>query len=264
VLKFRCPCCNTLMFVADDAAGRVIRCPQTSARVRVTGALPFDEQDWLAGADVSVLRKYLARRATRRKLRLFACACLRRLDHLLDERHRRALQAYERFADGFLSGAELVEEARSVRSDIAGLVRGRSRAEEANRGVAWLLQALQAPASSADAVRFAVAHCRIVAEWVGGWGLDAENKAQCDLFRDLFGNPFRPSPVRPEWTAWSGGTLARMAQNIYDERAFAELPVLADALEEAGCDDAQILSHCREPGEHVRGCWVLDALLGRA
>jgi hypothetical protein len=83
------------------------------------------------------------------------------------------------------------------------------------------------------------------------------------LLHDIIGNPFRPSIADPAWFAWRDGTLVWIAQTIYDERCFTDLPILADALEEAGCTHAAILAHCREPGEHVRGCWVLDLLLGK-
>ena len=63
---------------------------------------------------------------------------------------------------------------------------------------------------------------------------------------------------------WNDGTVHRVAQAIYDERAFERMPILADALEDAGCDNADILNHCRNGGEHVRGCWVIDLLLGKS
>jgi len=63
---------------------------------------------------------------------------------------------------------------------------------------------------------------------------------------------------------WHGGLLASMARRMYDSRDFSDLPVLADALEEAGCQDQDILGHCRSGGEHVRGCWVIDLLLGKS
>jgi hypothetical protein len=63
---------------------------------------------------------------------------------------------------------------------------------------------------------------------------------------------------------WNDGTVIKIAQAIYNERAFERLPILADALEDAGCDNADILRHCREPGEHMRGCWVVDLLLGKS
>jgi hypothetical protein len=83
------------------------------------------------------------------------------------------------------------------------------------------------------------------------------------LLQDVFGNPFRPLSVDPSWLIWNSGTVQKVAQAIYDERAFDRLPVLADALEEAGCTNLDILDHCRQPGEHVRGCWVVDLLYGK-
>jgi hypothetical protein len=73
----------------------------------------------------------------------------------------------------------------------------------------------------------------------------------------------RPFTADPSWLAWNDGTVAKLAAAIYDERRFADLPILADALEDAGCADAAVLAHCRGGGEHVRGCWVVDLLTGR-
>jgi hypothetical protein len=89
----------------------------------------------------------------------------------------------------------------------------------------------------------------------------SERRAQCDLLRDLVPNPFRSPPAfDPAWLTWNDGAVSKMAQTIYAERRFADLPILADALEEAGCDEADILSHCRGGGPHARGCWVIDLL----
>ena len=85
----------------------------------------------------------------------------------------------------------------------------------------------------------------------------------CRLVREIFGNLFRPVNVNPAWLVWNDGTIPKLAQSIYDDRAFDRLPVLADALEEAGCTNAEILEHCRGPGPHVRGCWVVDLVLGK-
>jgi hypothetical protein len=83
----------------------------------------------------------------------------------------------------------------------------------------------------------------------------------CDLVRDVFGNPFRPVNTVP---AWLTSTVVELARGIYEERAFDRLPILADALQDAGCDSTDILDHCRGPGPHVRGCWVVDLVLGKA
>ena len=90
-----------------------------------------------------------------------------------------------------------------------------------------------------------------------------ERREQAGISRDVFGNPFLSVTINPAWLGWNDSTVQKIAQAIYDERAFDRLPILADALEEAGCTNADILGHCRQPGEHVRGCWVVDLLLGK-
>lgn len=89
------------------------------------------------------------------------------------------------------------------------------------------------------------------------------------LLRDIFGS--RPVAIAPAWRAWNDGTVVKLAQAIYEERELpsghldaGRLAILADALEDAGCQSADILGHCRSPGPHVRGCWVIDLLLGKA
>jgi hypothetical protein len=77
--------------------------------------------------------------------------------------------------------------------------------------------------------------------------------------RDIFGNPFRPVAFSPEWRTDTALTLARQ---MYEAREFGAMPILADALQDAGCDNPDILDHCRGPGPHVRGCWVVDLVLG--
>ena len=83
----------------------------------------------------------------------------------------------------------------------------------------------------------------------------------CEQFRCVAGNPFRPVAFDP---AWRTETVVALATAIYAERAFDRMPILADALEEAGCDHVDILTHCRGPGPHVCGCWVVDAVLGNS
>jgi hypothetical protein len=88
--------------------------------------------------------------------------------------------------------------------------------------------------------------------------MDAEEFAQAGLVRDIFGNPFRPVTVDPTWLT---STVTSLAQAIYTDRAFDRFPILADALEDAGCSSRELLDHCRQPGEHVRGCWTVELLL---
>jgi hypothetical protein len=89
-------------------------------------------------------------------------------------------------------------------------------------------------------------------------------RGQAGLIRDIFGNPFRPRPtIDPAWLRWNDGTVVRMARGVYEDGRFGDLPILHDALLDAGCDNRDILDHCKGPGPHVRGCWVLDLLLGK-
>jgi len=91
----------------------------------------------------------------------------------------------------------------------------------------------------------------------------AEEVAQANLLRHLIGNPFRRVRIAPAWLVWNNGTIPKLARAMYEDQAFNRLPILADALEDAGCSNAEILDHCRGPGPHVRGCWVMDAILGK-
>ncbi|HJZ56598.1 MAG TPA: hypothetical protein VKE74_16650 [Gemmataceae bacterium] len=87
--------------------------------------------------------------------------------------------------------------------------------------------------------------------------------AQVQLLLDIFGPlPFRPVAVDPRWLT---SDVVALARSIYDERAFDRLPILADALQDAGCENTDILGHCHDPQLfHVRGCWVVDLVLGKS
>src|SRR5262249_12458546 len=100
----------------------------------------------------------------------------------------------------------------------------------------------------------------------GAWMLarDAEHRAQFNLLREILGNPFHPVKLPRSCLSWNNSCVLQLATAIYDEAAFERLPILADALEEAGCTSDYLLQHCRRPGGHVKGCWALDLALGRA
>jgi hypothetical protein len=91
------------------------------------------------------------------------------------------------------------------------------------------------------------------------WG--HERGEQARLLRCIFGNPFRPAAVQAAWLRWNDGTVSRLARSIYEGRRFGDMPVLGDALLDAGCGDSDMLSHAHEAGAHTRGCWLLDLLL---
>ena len=219
----------------------------------------------------------------KRKLRLFACGCVRRhwsrLSHIGSQR---TVEAAERFADGLMSSVECLsarEEAGAAARDAERRVPSRRPGNGRSVGAhgVWnaALAAYETACGGAVRAAFGVASyiraatrdlARIsnpAASYIEEAAEAAEAAAQAALLRDLF-NPFHqpPSPD-PAWLAWNDGTVRKIAQAVYEECAFDRLPLLADALEDAGCTNAAILAHCREPGEHVRGCWVLDLLLGR-
>jgi hypothetical protein len=202
------------------------------------------EAEWMTTDDPLSMLEFLRGRRIGRHRRLFACACCRLIwDRLPSDAWRRAVEVAERFADGEASNEE-----RSTAYRVAyGCAGGPFTPSAAGF-------ACYADASYANA-RAAAAHVAF---------LDPSLlPRQAALLRELFGNPFRRRTINHSWIAWNDSAIRSMAQAIYDERAFDRLPILADALEDAGCDDADILAHCRSGGEHVRGCWVVDLLLGK-
>jgi hypothetical protein len=178
---------------------------------------------------------------------LFACACARRhWDLLPDDSCRRAVEVSEQFADGQVSQDDL-ERAWTAASRLAEAAVSRLSRWDM---LAWT------KAEARDAARrgaWAAAHS-VTADTPSS----ADHRAESDILREIFGNPFQSHTGMAEPTS----TLRQLAQEIYQQRSFDRLPILADALEEAGCTNADILSHCRQPGEHVRGCWVIDLLTG--
>jgi hypothetical protein len=95
----------------------------------------------------------------------------------------------------------------------------------------------------------------------GGAAWEQAEAAYADVVRDIFGNPFRPVSLDPMWLT---STVVALARGIYEDRAFDRIPILADALQDAGCDNNDILNHCRDEKQvHVRGCWVVDLVLGK-
>ncbi len=255
MIRVRCPGCRARFQVPDDSPG-LVRCPTCGGIVRVKGR-PFLEQHWQASTDTEILLSSLAAPPSERKLRLFAVACCRLLWHVrANTSLEKAVAVAERRADGAATEVE-VEAAR------VGLSLLRSPTLEfssysAIDAVRRLVQALGA-ADIVWASRVANS-CR--AAFLGGGGGAREASTAAALLRDVLGNPFRPPAWDPSWLTWGAATVPRLAQEIYESGYFDRLPILADALEEAGCTDAEILGHCRCPGVHVRGCWVVDAARG--
>jgi hypothetical protein len=214
------------------------------------------EAEWLACAEPKLMVVFLRGKASDRKSRLLACACCRRIQSVLrGKRNRQILEANEDYADGVLSRAEMDElRGRWYVFDYPFPLRGTGKYVLANATMTHGTH-LNCELNRADetAIRAAEASRR----------REAERTIQAGLIREIFGNPFRPLTLCPGWRT---PTVLALAGSLYENR-FADphaLPVLADALEDAGCDNAELLSHLRGPGPHVRGCWALDVLLGKS
>jgi hypothetical protein len=227
------------------------------------------EEEWFAETHPFYMLtwwEYLRGEPSPRKRRLLACASCRLIWPLLaDNRLRRAVEVAEAFADG-LASAEDLAQAREPAQALGlseGEILGRTRSdmpEWAAPRDSW--RAAHAAASAADE-DFGVPGnaCHYAAQ--DGKGRDTEDAGQADLVREILGNPLRQVAADPIWLHRNNGAVRKLAQAMYDERAFERMPILADALEDAGCFDEEILSHCRETGAHVRGCWLLDLVLGK-
>jgi hypothetical protein len=210
------------------------------------------EEEWHSRAsNPGAMVEHLAGEVSARKLRLFGCACLRLVAHRLRPAESvSAIEVAERFADHLATRDEL-------ESAEAAALEAVSRQGEGHGGAEFVAYRLCVRPISCQ-------HTSWLAESVCSLLPPDQQDRPCLLAREVFGNPFRPPALEPIWTAWQGGLLRQLARGIYEERAFDRLPVLGDALEEAGCADEVILAHCRQGGAHVRGCWVVDLALGRS
>jgi hypothetical protein len=235
------------------------------------------EADWLASDDPQPMLGFLQGKATDRQLRLFAVACCRRMWHLLtDERGRRAVEAAERFAEGMADEAELRSANLCMEFDSATLeaaaflasVRRYDRPSILFRyGIVDMTHLDRAAQMRVESIclsgfEFPTDAALAVARRTVAVDPPAEASAQAALLRCVFGNLYRPAVIDPDIVRWSDGTVVKIARAIHDDRAFDRMPVLGDALEDAGCRNPDILAHCRQPGPHTLGCWVIDSLLG--
>jgi hypothetical protein len=219
----------------------------------VKQVVPMTEAEWLSAPYDEDVLQFLrrGRKTTPRKIRLFCCGLARReIEWLRHPWGQELLALAERFADGRTTKAEMGRVHRYV---LRRIMRGAlpETTEEERRINNTTKLALWAA-------------CPNVWQAASAFVMVPECRAGEDEFlRDVVGNPFRPAVVNAAWLAWNDRAIQKIAQHSYNDYAFDNLPVLADALEEAGCTDADILGHLRGPGPHVRGCWVVDALLGK-
>jgi hypothetical protein len=229
------------------------------------GGKPMTEKRWLKATDPAEMLEFLGQRAGDRKLRLFGCACCRRVWHIATmAKLKEALALLEDFIEGKAKdrdrgrahklGGEVLESRASDGQQCLGAEVWKAARKTFNRKEYKFYDFGESAAAGLG--------------WAAG-GVhptftttkERERKEQAKLVRELFGNPFRPVAFSANWRTPDAMALARQ---IYESRYFGAMPILADALQDAGCDSDDILSHLRDPhATHVRGCWALDLVLGK-
>lgn len=244
------------------------------------------EAEWLAETDPRQLIRFIAVKTSDRKLRLSSVACARQVWAYIEEpRFRQACEVAELFADGLASSTQL-DDVRSICTDARQYWITEHNEQKSDRSwralsttnLVWRSASsmLRPPKGHAERIEDAVegaAKTEAVALISNGVivkpsapGAYADLFASLrspysSLFRCVFGNPFRPVTLDPSWLT---SIVTAIAKQMYESRDFSPMPILADALQDAGCDNTVILDHCRGPGPHVRGCWVVDLILQKS
>jgi hypothetical protein len=223
------------------------------------------EQEWTFSANPRAMERFLQHRTSARKARLYACACCRHVWELVLDSRRHLTQ--EQLAAW--TEQDKMEEANSRHAVEVAEAFADGKATEAQLRQAWHEADWAATPYGYDVYNMAVDASNPGLELTGWIATTAANHAPdrslspyCDFLRCIYGNPFHELPSLPRAVVfWNDRTVVRLAQVIYDQRRFEDLPILAYALQEAGCDEEEILAHCRGPGPHCRGCWPVDLLL---
>jgi hypothetical protein len=194
------------------------------------------ERKWLLEKDPQGLLKSAHAYVSDRKLRLLAVACCwPRYRLALRKGTKHIVQIVADYADGTASWEDVCSAADDIRGNL-------------------MLDHLAYPIA-ADSARM------VLDDYLEQYP-NSKNQI-VRLIREIVRNPFCLTSVDPSCLSWNDGTVPKMAEGIYEKRDFKTLPILADALEDAGCTDSEILDHCRGRGPHVRGCWVVDLLLSK-
>jgi hypothetical protein len=237
---------------------------------------PFTEETWLTtwrpkellaiisrGHDVLPPKEFFSER----KLRLYATACCYRIQKHFEEYEWKLVEACELFADGVGNYEHLKEQAEyAIRFDSrrpaasAAIDAVGSQRRDSDPKGCWVYQKNAERVAHECALQAAKIYPSTGRLTEKSKETQRELAAQADLLREVFGNPFRPVAFLPAW--WTDTALS-LARQMYASREFSAMPILADALQDAGCDNADILDHCRGPGPHIRGCWVIDLVLGK-
>lgn len=218
-------------------------------------------EEWPIGIDPPVIFALLRGCESNRKRRLFGAACCRLLwDDLTDPRSRAAIEATEAYADGLISKERLsaaqvgADRAIPKRDTHTGRVPGTWQSLCGATAAKCVARPSDIPPRLQESIFAAV--CEILRATHG-----KSSGQAVGLLRCAFGNP---SPPVAFAAAWRTDAVLGVAARIYEAGEFGNLPVLADALQDAGCELPEVLDHCRGAGPHARGCWVLDLVLGKS
>jgi hypothetical protein len=221
------------------------------------------EEEWLTNTDPLAMVRFLRElpprdRISDRKLRLFACACCRKLEKYVEPICVESIVRWERLADEGVRKTDYPQALGDAYSSLRGPYTEPEPQTPEYLGSCCCLNlnwdTKNVPAS-VDAIITDTQRA----------GIEYAELAR--MLRDVVGNPCRRVVTKRthyrlrQWRAWNEGTVVRLAQSMYDSRCFDEMPILHDALSDAGCDNLDILEHCRTDGGHIRGCWVVDLLL---
>ena len=214
------------------------------------------EAEWLACDDPMPMVRLLWHKVSNRQRRLFVVACAHCIwDRIPTGDMREAVATAERYADSSATPEEFYEAGTAM----YGYTFRTATLEKREWGF------------GAPDKRSVHRHCLLATfgdrglanlETLNAWN-DSRiltGRFQPFLLREILGNPFRPVPFSPSWRT---DTVLALASQMYKSREFSAMPILGDALQDAGCDAADVLNHCRGPGPHVRGCWVVDRVLGK-
>ena len=206
----------------------------------------MNEEEWVMSADPDSMLEFLRGKGKERKLRLFLCSCCRRQRHTPLPKELAAVTVAEALADGETDETARVDSEQFIRSLLP----------EHGGWSTYTLFAWSLNTSSSSPLD-------TVLTWLIPGAIEARLICSDDvksILHDIFGDCLHSITINP---AWHTSTVLALATGIYQEKAFHRMPILADALQDAGCDNEDILYHCRQPGEHVRGCWLIDLLTGR-
>ena len=210
------------------------------------------ETEWLTSLDPDELLKAAKKmkRLSARKARLYGCGCFRLVwDRIKSPAAQKAVEMAEARADLLISEQEL-EAHRYPAGALNDVV---------SDWLAMSVQSLAIPKADPSVVAYAV-RSSVENDVFRHARRGLPYRPQADLVREVVGNPFRPIAFDPRWRT---ADVTQLARAIYDDRAFDRMPILADALMDAGCADDDVIGHCRWSGPHVRGCWVMDLILNR-